>query len=71
MITRWDGIEEFLAVARSGSFTAGAKAFGASTTHMSRAIARLEAKLDAQLIVRTNRSLRLTDTGRTFVDHCQ
>lgn len=71
MISGWDGIEEFVAVARAGSFTGGAKAFGASTTHMSRAIARLETRVDAQLIVRTTRSLHLTDTGRIFLEHCQ
>lgn len=71
MITGWDGIEEFVAVARAGSFTGGAKAFGASTTHMSRAIARLEARVNAQLIVRTTRSLHLSDTGRIFLEHCE
>lgn len=67
----WDGIEEFVAVARAGSFTAGARDFGASTTHMSRAIARLEARVDAQLFIRTTRVLHLTDTGRIFLDQCQ
>jgi len=71
MISAWDGIEEFVAVARAGSFTGGAQSFGASTTHMSRAIARLEARVDAQLITRTTRSLHLTDTGRIFLEHCQ
>tara|TARA_A100001391_G_scaffold142053_1_gene99793 strand:+ start:395 stop:1282 length:888 start_codon:yes stop_codon:yes gene_type:complete len=71
MIGGWDGIEEFVAIARAGSFASGAKAFGASTTHMSRAVARLEARLDVQLMVRTTRSLHLTDTGRLFLEQCQ
>ena len=71
MITAWDGIEEFVAVARAGSFTDGAKSFGASTTHMSRAIARLEARVDARLIVRTTRSQHLSETGRIFLEHCE
>lgn len=71
MISAWDGIEEFAIVSRTGSFTAAAEAFGASVTHMSRAIARLEARLQAQLLHRTTRSLRLTDTGRVFLEHCQ
>jgi len=71
MIGGWDGIEEFVAVAQAGSFTAGASAFGASTTHMSRAIARLEARLDARLFNRTTRSLTLTETGRIFFDQCR
>ncbi len=71
MIGGWAGIDEFVAVARAGSFTAGAKAFGASVTHMSRAVARLEARLEAQLFNRTTRSLYLTETGRIFLDQCQ
>lgn len=67
----WDGIEEFVTVARAGSFTAGARDFGASTTHMSRAVARLETRIAAQLLVRTTRSLHLTETGRIFLDQCQ
>lgn len=70
MIGAWDGIEEFVHVARAGSYTAGARSFGASVTHMSRSVARLEARLQAQLFHRTTRSLRLTDTGRLFYDNC-
>lgn len=71
MIGGWDGIEEFVAVARAGSFTAGAKGFNASVTHMSRSIARLEAKLDTRLFNRTTRSLYLTEAGREFFARCQ
>lgn len=71
MIGSWDGIDEFVAVAQAGSFTAGARAFQASVTHMSRAVARLEARLDAQLFNRTTRSLHLTETGRIFLEQCR
>lgn len=71
MISAWDGIDEFVAVAEAGSFTAGADAFGSSVTHMSRSIARLETRLKAQLFNRSTRSVRLTDTGRMFLDHCR
>ena len=66
----WDGIEEFVAVARTGSFIAGAAALGVSRTHMSRALARLEDRLGAQLLHRTTRRVILSPTGRTFLDHC-
>jgi DNA-binding transcriptional LysR family regulator len=66
----WDGIEEFVAVARTGSFMAGAAALGASRTHMSRAVARLEDRLGARLLHRTTRAVSLSPTGRTFLDHC-
>ncbi|WP_429277221.1 LysR family transcriptional regulator [Novosphingobium gossypii] len=68
MIGAWDGIEEFVTVARSGSFTAAARVFGASVTHMSRAVSRLEARLGSQLIHRTTRSVSLTEAGRILYD---
>lgn len=66
----WDGIEEFVHVARAASFTAGARTMQVSVTHMSRTIARLEARLGTQLLNRTTRSVHLTETGRQFLDHC-
>lgn len=66
----WDGIDEFVAVATSGSFTGGAKAIGASPTHVSRSIMALEQRVQAQLFHRTTRTVRLTDTGRIFLEHC-
>ncbi len=71
MISGWDGIEEFVAVARAGSFTAGARAFDASVTHMSRSIGRLEQRLETRLFNRTTRSLYLTESGRVFFAQCQ
>lgn len=67
-MTRWDGIEEFVAVATAGSFAGGAKALGLSTSHVSRAIARLENRIKAQLFFRTTRKVTLTDTGRALVE---
>jgi len=66
----WDGIDEFVAVARTGSFIAGASLLGVSRTHMSRAIARLEDRLNARLLHRTTRSVSLSPTGRIFLEHC-
>ena len=71
MIGSWDGIDEFVAVAEAGSFTGGARAFGSSVTHVSRSIARLEARIQAQLFHRTTRSVLLTDTGRIFLEQCR
>jgi len=66
----WDGIDEFVAVARTGSFIAGAASLGVSRTHMSRAINRLEDRLGARLLHRTTRAVILSPIGRTFLDHC-
>jgi DNA-binding transcriptional LysR family regulator len=70
-MNRWDGIEEFVAVANAGSFIGGARALGLSAAHVSRAIARLETRIQTQIFVRTTRAVRLTDTGQTLFDHCR
>jgi len=70
-MSQWDGIDEFLSVATSGSFTAGARALGMSTTHVSRAIMALERRVEAQLFHRTTRAVRLTDTGQAFFERCE
>src|SRR3546814_19307227 len=55
IMSLWDGIDEFVAVAAAGSFTKGAAALGRSTTPVSRAIMLLEQRLQAQLFQRTTR----------------
>lgn len=70
-MSRWDGIDEFVAVASSGGFASGAKLIGMSPTHVSRAVMALEHRLEAQLFHRTTRTVRLTDTGRAFLTRCE
>jgi len=71
MTDRWSGIDEFVAVANASSFSGAAAKLGCSVTHCSRAVARLEKRLDAPLFHRTTRRVTLTDTGRTFLNHCE
>ncbi|KPF93407.1 LysR family transcriptional regulator [Novosphingobium sp. AAP83] len=68
MSSRWDGFDEVVAVADTGTFVSAAKRLGTSTSHVSRAVARLEQSLGAQFFHRTTRAVSLTDTGRTLVD---
>lgn len=70
-MSHWTGIDEFVAVALAGSFSRGAAALGLSPTHVSRAVMALEQRLQAQLFHRTTRVVRLTETGRVFLDHCR
>ncbi|MEV4934689.1 LysR family transcriptional regulator [Sphingobium sp. LSP13-1-1.1] len=70
-MSAWDGIDEFISVATTGSFTHGAKSLGMSTTHVSRSIMALEQRLQAQLFHRTTRTVKLTDTGRIFLERCE
>ena len=54
------------AVIEGGSFVKAAEALGLSASGVSRAVARLEARIGARLLDRTTRSLRLTDEGARF-----
>ncbi len=60
----------FAAVVEHGSFTAAADALDVSKVAVSQHIARLEAELGCQLMVRTTRKLTLTEAGREFHREC-
>lgn len=70
-MSSWDGFDEFIAVATTGSFTRAARLVGMSPTHVSRSIMALERRIQAQLFHRTTRTVRLTDTGRAFFERCE
>ena len=57
------GVGVLAAAVEGGSFVRAAEALGLSASGVSRAIARLEARLGVRLFDRTTRSLRLTDAG--------
>lgn len=60
-------LEAVLAIARKGSFRAGALDLGLSTTALSNTVAKLEQRLGVRVFHRTTRSVSLTDAGRSFV----
>lgn len=70
-MNRWEGLDEFVAVAECGQFTAAAERLGLSSSQMSRQIARLEERLHTRLFYRTTRKVALTEAGQTFLQHCQ
>ena len=68
---RWEGIDEFVAVAECSQFTAAAERLGVSSSHISRQVARLEERLQTRLFYRSTRKVTLTEAGQTFLQHCQ
>jgi DNA-binding transcriptional LysR family regulator len=68
---RWEGLDEFVAVAECGQFTAAADRLGLSSSHVSRQIAKLEERLQTRLFYRSTRKVALTEAGQTFLQHCQ
>jgi len=60
----------FVKVIQSGSFSKAAEILKLPKSSVSRAVARLENETGTKLIVRTTRSLTLTEAGREFYEAC-
>ncbi len=59
-------LKTFAAVVEHGSFTAAAQALSISKPVVSKQVSMLEKELGVQLMVRTTRTLHLTEAGETF-----
>ncbi len=64
-------IELFCLAAELESFTLAATAASVTPAAVSRSVARLEARLNVRLFVRTTRQIRLTDAGRRYFEQCR
>ncbi len=60
----------FARVVARGSFAAAAPEFGVPPSTLSRRVASLERRLGVRLLERTTRSLRLTEAGGLYAEHC-
>jgi LysR family transcriptional regulator of abg operon len=60
-------IQNFIAVADSGSIRSAARLRGLSAPAMTKSISRLEEKLEASLVVRTTRGAVITEFGEAFL----
>lgn len=67
---RLKGIDVFVAVTDSGSFTAAAERLNLTSSAVSKSVARLEGRLGTRLFTRTTRSLALTEAGVAFYRTC-
>lgn len=64
-------VEALVAVVEHGSLTAAAVVLATTPSVISRAVARLEARLGSQLLRRTTRRVGLTDAGRAYVEQAK
>jgi len=71
MKTTVDELQAFAAVVDGGSITAAAEHLGQTVSGISRALGRLERKLETTLLRRTTRRLELTEEGRAFLAHAR
>lgn len=67
----FNGIRAFVAAEAAGSFAAASLRLGLSQSAVSKAVARLEARLGVRLFQRSTRHLTLTDEGRIYLQSCQ
>jgi DNA-binding transcriptional LysR family regulator len=71
MKTSTDELLVFVTVIDSGSITAAAEKLGQTVSGVSRALTRLEKKLDTALVRRTTRRLQLTEEGESFLQRAR
>lgn len=67
MKTTLEELQAFTAVVDAGTITGAAEHLGQTVSGISRALARLEGKLDTTLLRRTTRRTELTEEGRAFL----
>lgn len=67
----WDDVRVFLAIARSGTLSAAARALGQSQPTMGRRLNALEASLGQALFQRTAEGFLLTDEGAAVLAHAE
>ncbi len=71
IMANWEGINEFVAVAQTSSFTLASKKLAISTAQVSRQVSAIEKRLNIKLFYRTTRKVSLTQEGEVFYQHCR
>ncbi|MDD2925765.1 LysR family transcriptional regulator [Rhodoferax sp.] len=70
-MSRLKQLETFVNIATRGGLTAAAKAEGVAPAIVGRRLDALEERLGVKLLVRTTRSVTLTQEGSAFLEDCQ
>jgi DNA-binding transcriptional LysR family regulator len=68
---RLEAMQVLLAVVEQGNLSAAGRKLGVPLTTVSRKIAELERHLGAQLMIRSNRHITLTEAGQAYVLACK
>lgn len=71
MSDRWQEMRVFVRVADTGSLSRAARELKLSQPSVSRIIGTLEARLGTRLLLRTTRSISLTDAGALFLERAK
>ncbi len=71
MSARWQEMAVFVRVAESGSFSRAARELKLSQPSISRIVGTLEARLDTTLLLRTTRSISLTEAGTLYLERAR
>lgn len=67
-MNRFEQLETYVRVVEAGSITAAANQLNIAKSAVSRRLKELETRLGVQLMTRTTRQIKLTDTGRAFYE---
>lgn len=68
---RLEAMSVIIAVTETGSISAASRRLKSPVATVSRKVAELESRLNAQLFQRTSRRMTLTDAGRSYIDACK
>ncbi|MBV4472673.1 MULTISPECIES: LysR family transcriptional regulator [Pseudomonas] len=68
---RFQEMQIFAAVAQEQGFSAAARRLGLSAASVTRAVAGLELRIGTQLLIRTTRSVHLSEAGLRYLEDCR
>jgi DNA-binding transcriptional LysR family regulator len=68
---RLEAMSVIVAVNETGSFSAASRRLKTPVATVSRTVAELESRLNAQLFQRSSRQMTLTDSGRSYIEACK
>ncbi|MGY2224150.1 LysR family transcriptional regulator [Pseudomonas gingeri] len=68
---RFQEMQAFVAVAQEQGFSAAARRLNLSAPSVTRAVAALEKRIGAQLLIRTTRNVHLTEPGLRYLEDCR